>query len=44
MIGLAPKPQDVYDNKKKQQIGNWMKNHEYLLKVNDPRKKYFVMK
>jgi hypothetical protein len=30
MIGLAMKPQDVYDNKKKLRIENWMKNQNLI--------------
>jgi hypothetical protein len=33
MIGLATKPQGVYDNKKKWWIGNWMGNQNPILYI-----------
>jgi hypothetical protein len=33
MIGPAPKPWDVYDNKKQWRIGNWMENQNPILYI-----------
>jgi hypothetical protein len=33
MIGLAMKPQGVYDNRKKQRIGNWKGNQNPILYI-----------
>jgi hypothetical protein len=33
MIGLAPKPRNMYINRKKWQIANWMKNQNPILYI-----------